>query len=268
MGSPEDEPERFDDEGPRHTVTLTRGFWLADSACTQALWHAVMGTTPSYFSRYDERHPVEQVSWNAVQRFLRELKALLPGCIIGLPTEAQWEYTCRAGTDTPFSFGANITPEEVNYDGNRPYAGGGKGLYRKETVPVKSLPPNAWGLYEMHGNVCEWCADGMREYRDQEECDPVGQITDVAHRAVRGGSWIVNAGWARSAYRFAPRRGFVDLNVGFRLCLRSIEPSQAPGRPGGRAGASTPPRDEAGSAKPRKASAKRARRSPPKTRSR
>lgn len=141
-------------------------------------------------------------------------------------------------------------------------------MYRKETVAVKSLPPNAWGFYEMHGNVWEWCADGMREYRDQEECDPVGQITEVAHCAMRGGSWIVNAGWARSAYRFAPRRGFVDLNLGFRLCLRSIEPSQAPGRREGRAGASTPSRDEAGSAKPRKASAKLARRSAPKTRSR
>ena len=100
--------------------------------------------------------PVEQVSWDDVQDFLRKLEALLPGCIAGLPTEAEWEYACRAGSDTPFSFGANITSAVVNYDGNYPYAGGEKGLYRHETVPVKSLPPNAWGLYEMHGNVWEW----------------------------------------------------------------------------------------------------------------
>ncbi|MER2603391.1 MAG: formylglycine-generating enzyme family protein, partial [Candidatus Competibacter phosphatis] len=161
MGSPEDEPERSSDEGPRHWVTLSRGFWLADSACTQALWQAVMGSNPSAFKENAQR-PVEQVSWNDVQGFLRRLEALLPGCRADLPTEAEWEYACRAGAETPFSFGEQITPEQVNYNGEHPYAGGKKGLYRQQTVPVKSLPPNAWGLYEMHGNVDEWCADGQR----------------------------------------------------------------------------------------------------------
>ncbi|MBA2594891.1 MAG: formylglycine-generating enzyme family protein [Gammaproteobacteria bacterium] len=195
MGSPEDEPERHDDEGPRQMVTLTRGLWLADSACTQALWRTVMGANPSRFTG-DEQRPVERVSWDEVQGFLRALEALLHGCIIGLPTEAQWEYACRAGSDTPFSFGARITPAEVNYDGNHPYAGGEKGLFRKETVPVKSLPPNDFGLYEMHGNVWEWCADGLRRYDGQAQQDPEGPVLDgpEAHCVVRGGSWIVSPG--------------------------------------------------------------------------
>ncbi|TAN50525.1 MAG: formylglycine-generating enzyme family protein, partial [Methylococcaceae bacterium] len=104
MGSPQDEPERDSNEGPRHRVTLTQGFWLADTACTQALWRTVMGNNPSDF-KDDEQCPVEQVSWNDVQDFLRKLEALLPGCEAHLPSEAQWEYACRAGSDTPFSFG-------------------------------------------------------------------------------------------------------------------------------------------------------------------
>jgi formylglycine-generating enzyme required for sulfatase activity len=149
-----------------------------------------------------------------------------------LPTEAEWEYACRAGTGTPFSFGETITPEQVNYDSDCPYAGGEKGLNRGETVPVKSLPPNAWGLYEMHGNVWEWCADGPRPYANQPEQDPTGPEDKEAHRAFRGGSWFASAGWARSAYRFGLHPGYRNDYLGFRLCLRSIEPGQAGSRPG------------------------------------
>jgi formylglycine-generating enzyme required for sulfatase activity len=257
MGSPKDEPERDEDEGPRHVVTLTRGLWLADTACTQALWQAVTGSNPSRFSG-DGQRPVEQVSWEEVQGFLRKLEALLPGCVADLPTEAEWEYACRAGTDTPFSFGAQITPEQVNYPGGYPYAGGERGLNRGQTVAVKSLPPNGWGLYEMHGNVWEWCADGMRSYDGQPQQDPVGPGVEdeSAHRAVRGGSWIFVATWARSACRFAHPPGIRDDFLGFRLCLRSIEPGQERGRPGGPAGAAP-----GGRSKARKASAKRSPRS-------
>ena len=165
MGSPEDEPERYDDEGPQHQVNISQGFWLFDTACTQALWQAVMGENPSWFEEADR--PVENVGWNDCQEFLKRLNERLPGLDLNLPSEAQWEYACRAGTTTPFSFGANITPEQVNYDGNYPYAGGEKGWYRQETVPVASLPPNPWGLYEMHGNVWEWTQDHWHDnYRD------------------------------------------------------------------------------------------------------
>ena len=233
MGSPDDEPGRISNEGPRHLVTLTQGFWLADSACTQALWLAVMGTNPSYFKE-DGQLPVEQVSWNDVQPFLRKLEERLPGCKAGLPTEAEWEYACRAGTGTPFSFGAQITPGQVNYDGNYPYAGDKKGQYRRKTVPVKSLPPNAWGLYEMHGNVWEWCADGQRKYDGQPQTDPTGPVPGQGKDtppALRGGSWYIYAWWARSAYRYAFLPGSADQYRGFRFCLRSIEPSPATGPP-------------------------------------
>ena len=231
MGSPADEPERWEDEGPRHPVTLTQGFWLADTACTQALWQAVTGGNPSHF-KGDETCPVETVSWNDVQRFLRLLEALAPGCRADLPTEAEWEYACRAGTVGPFSFGRNITPEQVNYNGDFPYDGGAKGDYRKRTVPVGSLPPNDWGLYEMYGNVWELCSDGLREYDEQPQRDPVGRegTGELVHRAVRGGSWDLDARRARSAARDGAPPGHANQSLGFRLSLRSTSPGPGTGR--------------------------------------
>ncbi|MCI5147782.1 MAG: formylglycine-generating enzyme family protein [Candidatus Electrothrix sp. AR3] len=161
MGSSEDEPERDDDE-ILHKVTLSEGFWLGATTVTQVLWQAVMGESPSKFK--GEQRPVERVSWEDAQKFIEQLNRAIPGLELILPSESQWEYACRAGTTTPFSFGANITPEQVNYDGNFPYAGGEKGEYRKETVEVKGLPCNQWGLYQMHGNVYEWCQDWYGDY--------------------------------------------------------------------------------------------------------
>ncbi len=202
IGSPEDEPQRYEDE-LLHKVTLTRGFWLADTACTQELWQAVMGENPADFK--GPLRPVENVSWNDCSEFIEKLNRLVPGLDSRLPTEAEWEYACRAGTRTPFHFGENITTELVNYDGTVPYTGGKKGKYRKETVEVKALPCNDWGLYQMHGNVWEWCSDWYGNYDSVEQIDPEGP-PNGDYRVLRGGCWIFSGRYVRSAYRdcYAP----------------------------------------------------------------
>jgi formylglycine-generating enzyme required for sulfatase activity len=223
MGSPPDEAQRNGDEGPQHQVTLTQGLWLADTACTQGLWLAVMGgKNPSRFTG-DLDLPVEQVSWDEVQEFLAQLQAHLPaGVEAVLPTEAQWEYACRAGSTTPFSFGHQISTNQVNYDGNYPYNNGPNGEYRGTTVPVKALPANPWGLYQMHGNVWEWCADAMRTYTKKAVTDSSGASSEGSESlAVRGGSWIGYAQGARSAQRYQDEPGGRLYALGFRFALRS-----------------------------------------------
>ncbi|MDS4040296.1 MAG: formylglycine-generating enzyme family protein [Candidatus Competibacter sp.] len=214
MGSPEDEHDRLDGE-LQHEVILTRGFWLAETACTQALWRAVTGENPSHFK--GERRPVERVSWSDAQQFIEQLNSAVPGLEARLPTEAEWEYACRAGTTTLFSFGEDITPEQVNYNGNYPYRGE-KGLSRGETVEVASLPANPWGLYEMHGNVYEWCQDWYSDYPEGLAVDPPGPATGD-RRVLRGGSWFYGGRDARSAFRshFVP--GIRHHLYGFRLAL-------------------------------------------------
>lgn len=214
MGSPETEPERRGNE-TLHEVILTQGYWLADSACTQALWKAVMGENPSEFE--GEQNPVEKVSWEQVKTFIKKLNRKKLGLALRLPTEAEWEYACRAGTITPFSFGENITSEQVNYNSNFPYANAEKGRYRKEIVAVQTLPANAWGLYEMHGNVWEWCQDWFGEYSIERVVDPQGPTETGVDRVLRGGGWSLNGLLARSACRHGYGI-FVRLNnIGFRL---------------------------------------------------
>lgn len=223
MGSPAGEPERRADE-VQHRVTLSRGFWLADTACSQAFWQAVTGSNPSEFQE-EPRNPVEKVGWRDAQSCIAELNRRLPGLQARLPSEAEWEHACRAGTKTPFSFGVNITPDQVNYDGRYPYAGGEKEQYRGRTVPVRSLPPNTWGLYEMHGNVWEWCADWYGEYPTGAQLDPRGPQTGD-YRVLRGGSWYNIGGSARSAYRHGSGPGRRISNYGFRLALGQAGPAE------------------------------------------
>jgi formylglycine-generating enzyme len=236
MGSPAAESERLENEGPQHLVTLTEGLWLADTACTQGLWLAVMGgDNPSNF-KGELDLPVENVSWDDAQEFLSKLQAYLPVEVEAvLPTEAQWEYACRTGTSTPFGFGEEIATNQVNYDGNYPYRKGPKGEFRKKTVPVKALPANAWGLYQMHGNVWEWCADGMRKYDKESVSNPSGASGQgVEGFAVRGGSWFSYARFARSARRLQAQRGGRHNDLGFRFALRSTSQPGAGGpRPEG-----------------------------------
>ena len=201
MGSPITEKGRYDDER-QYEVILSRGFWLAETACTQALWQAVMGENPSY--RKGPQRPVQDVSWEDVQGFLARLNANAPSFKFRLPTEAEWEYACRAGTDTAYSFGDAFDPKLAN--------NGGK------TVDVHSLPPNPWGLYEMHGNVEEWCQDWFGDYPTSPVVDPGGPCAGEG-RVLRGGSWINVARALRSACR---HRGGPSLRrriIGFRLAL-------------------------------------------------
>ncbi len=214
MGSLEDEPERMEREGPQHEVVLTESYWLADTACPQALWQAVTNKNPSHF-KGDER-PVEEVSWEDVQGFMNQLNKKIPGLDLDLPTEAQWEYACRAGTITPFFFGDNISTDQVNYDGNHPYADGEKGEYREETVDVKDLPCNDWGLYQMHGNVWEWCSDWFGDYSNEVAIDPVGP-SEGRLRVFRGGSWFSYGRHCRSAFRNSITPVNRSYYLGFRL---------------------------------------------------
>lgn len=214
MGSPADEPDRYNDEA-QHEVTLSRGYWLADTACTKAFWQAVMGYNPGHFNDY-ARNPVTNVSWNDVQRFIDELQRRVAGLAVRLPSEAEWEYACRAGTTTPFSFGKDITTEQVNYNGDHPYAGGALGLYRQWSVPVKTFPANAWGLYEMHGNVWEWCADLYGDYPSKPQIDPQGPPSGRS-RVVRGGSWYDHGRDVRSSSRCMHILHRRHYTVGFRI---------------------------------------------------
>lgn len=224
MGSPLSELQRepwVTGSETQHQVTLTKGFWLADTSCTQAFWKAVYSNNPANF-RSNRNNPVEQVSWNNIQEFIQILNKQIPNLNASLPTEAQWEYACRAGTETPFAFGENITPTQVNYDGKKPYAGGKQSLYRQKTVPVKSLPPNPWGLYEMHGNVWEWCQDMWQETLPIEPVtDPIATTgtSGIPGRVVRGGSWSGSGGNVRSATRSGGEPDVRDDDIGFRLAI-------------------------------------------------
>ena len=224
MGSPEKETDfRWADE-TQHDVTLSQGYWLADTACTQALWRAVLGETPSRFE--GDTRPVEHVSWeDVVEHFLPALNQLVPGLEAELPSEAQWEFACRAGTQTPFSFGDSLNTDQANYDGNHPYGKGKKGEYREQTVEVKALPANDWGLYQMHGNVWEWCADWLGDYPREVVTDPPGP-TKGRMRVLRGGGWGNGGRDCRSASRHGVEPDGRFGSIGFRLA-RGPSPRQA-----------------------------------------
>ncbi|HRF04629.1 MAG TPA: formylglycine-generating enzyme family protein [Accumulibacter sp.] len=216
MGSTTDEAERGLSE-KLHEVRLSRGFWLANTACTQAFWLAVWPVNPSCFQQQAD-NPVENISWHDAQGFIAELNRRLPTLQARLPSEAEWEYACRAGTATPFAFGQQITPEQVNYHGGYPYADGQPGPYREQTVPAASLPANPWGLFEMHGNVWEWCADWYAEYPGERQVDPVGAKYGK-QRVLRGGTWSDPGRYARSANRSRIEPAYRPRSSGFRIAL-------------------------------------------------
>ena len=245
MGSPEDEPERLDCEGPQHSVRFAHGFWLAETACTQALWKAVTGNNPGYFK--GDEWPVENTDWNDAKAFIDQVNDIRPGLALRLPSEAEWEYACRAGTTTPFWFGAKLTSDKTNYDGNPRYANSPKGMNLQETAPVKSFRPNPWGLYQMHGNVWEWCEDCWHDDYEGAPDNGGPWVSGGVERSAisRGGSWGEEDRVLRSAFRghlyfddfdFLSGEGQddglirSDLHSGFRLARDpELQPSQPAG---------------------------------------
>jgi formylglycine-generating enzyme required for sulfatase activity/tRNA A-37 threonylcarbamoyl transferase component Bud32 len=231
MGLPEGEGNNF--EHPQHQVTLQE-FWIGKYAVTNAQWQAVMKTKGS--ANCDEKfqgdlQPVVGVSWHDAREFCNKIHQLT-GRTARLPTEAEWEHACRAGTTTPFAFGETVTPEQVNYNGNHPYGNAPKGKYREVTVNVNSFQPNAWGIYQMHGNVMEWCLDEWHDsYADKPENlkkqgnqawgDLNVDKNDNRFRLLRGGSWYFDARYCRAADRFGDFARFLNSYFGFRLLLAS-----------------------------------------------
>ncbi len=198
-------------------VTLTKGYWMADSDCAQELWGVVMGCNPSKHRGLNR--PVDQVSWYDCVEFSRKLGALVPGLCIRLPTEAEWEYACRAGTKTAWSFGDTISSDQVAHNSfNYQYAGQSKGKYFPDAVPLKSLPPNPWGLYEMHGNLWQWCADALGEYESKPQVDPTGgPINNTGYGVWKGGYFGDPAYRCRSALRFGKPYTWVYWYNSFRF---------------------------------------------------
>ena len=181
-----------------------------------------MGDNPSNFSGKDL--PVEKVSWEDAMAFCRKVNQMDSnkprGYVYSLPTEAQWEYACRAGTTTATAFGDSLSSREANFDGDYPYGGASKGPGLKRTTAVGSYRPNAWGFYDMHGNVYEWCHDRYGDYPGGSVTDPFGPSSGT-YRVRRGGSWLDIGKLCRSALRFRFSPGFRDDYLGFRLSLRS-----------------------------------------------
>ncbi|MCB9701888.1 MAG: formylglycine-generating enzyme family protein [Myxococcales bacterium] len=247
MGSPPDEPGRWDDEGPAHEVEITRGFWLGDTPVTQGLWEAVMGANPSRFK--DPRRPVETVSWEECQAFCAALERLAPGLGVRLPSEAEWEYACRAGTETATYAGAiKILGERYApvldaiawYGGNSGVgydlgeAADSTGWQNKQhehsragTRRVGQKQGNPWGLHDMLGNVYEWCSDAWHSYSSagSSQQDPLHAGSTGDLRVARGGGWRSYARLVRAAYRFRDPPGVCGDDLGLRLA-RDQEPAK------------------------------------------
>ncbi|NEQ40202.1 MAG: formylglycine-generating enzyme family protein [Okeania sp. SIO3I5] len=217
MGSPENEEGRRENETPQHEVTL-QPFYMSKYPITQNQYQAIMGKNPSRFQ--GGNRPVEFVSWYDAVEFCQKISQKT-GKTYRLPSESQWEYACRAGTTTPFYFGETITSELVNYNGNYTYGNAPKGKYREETTDVGIFPPNAFGLYDMHGNVWEWCADDWHKNYEGAPTDGSACLEndEKEHNAVlRGGCWIYIPNYCRSAFRsLSIRRDNHINNIGFRL---------------------------------------------------
>ena len=227
MGSPPNEQYRNVDEGPVRRVEITEAFYLGKYEVTQGQYMAVMGNNPSYLKSADL--PVERVSWEDAVTFCRQLAAET-GQSCRLPTEAEWEYACRAGSTTAFCYSGSLDASTANFNGNSPYGDGPEGKFRMTTVTPGSFRANAWGLHDMHGNVWEWCADWYADsYSDMQMTAPQGPSSGTS-RVLRGGGWTSTARRSRSAFRFSNRQAARHSTFGFRVVIAdpdsgSIAPS-------------------------------------------
>jgi formylglycine-generating enzyme required for sulfatase activity len=233
MGSPEDELERRDSEEPQHEVSVP-AFCMGKYPVTQAQWRAVAAMPPvnqelepSPFRFKSDKHPVEQVSWFDAIEFCDRISTHT-GRAYRLPSEAEWEYACRAGTTTPFHFGETITTDLANYDGtddpdgkwSGSYGQGPKGEYRQRTTSVAHFDTaNAFGLCDMHGNVLEWCQDHWHDSYEGAPTDGSAWLSEDedARRVIRGGSWNYSPRYCRSASRFINDPRYADDLIGFRV---------------------------------------------------
>jgi len=230
MGSPVNERDRFNAEGPAHNVTLN-AFYLSAYEVTQKEFQDLTGINNSTFK--NANYPVDMVSWFEAVEYCNALsrkEKLKPAYIIvkdevtweksangyRLPTEAEWEYACRAGTTTPFYTGNNITTSQANYDGNWPYANNQSGEYRKRFIETGSFPANPWGLYDMQGNVWEWCWDWFGNYTEEDQVNPSGAVSGTT-RVQRGGSWGSTGMELRAAFRRSYYPNERVISSGFRV---------------------------------------------------
>jgi formylglycine-generating enzyme required for sulfatase activity/tRNA A-37 threonylcarbamoyl transferase component Bud32 len=231
MGAPASEAESGDSQKPQHQVTI-KPFLMGKYPITQAQWEAVaklpkiqydLNSDPSYFK--GKNLPVEKVDWNDAVEFCARLSQKT-GRSYRLPSEAEWEYACRAGTITPFHFGDTVTPDLVNYHGNYPYGSAPKGIWRGKTTAVGSFPPNSFGLYDMHGNVWEWCQDIWQDnYNGAPTDGSAWERGGSDHRVLRGGSCYDDAVSCRAAYRDGNSAGYLTGNWGFRVAVASVSSS-------------------------------------------
>ena len=222
MGSPENEQGRQYSE-KQHQVTLTQGFWLLETPVTQEMWTSVTGYNPSMYPvvlGYSKKQPVEQVSWNECRDYITQLNNLSvapAGFKFAFPTESQWEYACRAGTTTAYHFGDTLDEKKANFGMN----------VKKGPTEVGSYPANAWGFFDMHGNVEEWCWDWNAEYPDGNVTDPTGPLREPLpgwSRIQRGGAYNLDAKYVRSAYRgYCSPQGRGLAPFGLRLALVRAE---------------------------------------------
>lgn len=219
MGSTQSELQRDGDE-VQQPALIESAFYLGETEVTVAQWRQIMGTAPREAVRSDDGElPITGVSWHKAKKFVHRMNAQ-GSSGWRLPTEAEWEYACRAGTTTAFSFGDNITPKQVNYDGQRPYAGGEPGLRRDGPVPVRGLPRNPWGLYEMHGNVFEWCED---LYVVHPERGVPANDSPGASRVLRGGAWSSKGKQIRSGSRDGYPPSSSGPKYGFRIVIAPVK---------------------------------------------